>query len=89
MYEILHSEFSKDVYHETVSKKVERWKHDIAWAKEKARQGHDYIKSAVDAGWSIWELTENGRQKAERLIEDLERESSVIRRRRKESQMVP
>ena len=56
MYELLASEFSNDVYHETVSHNVERWKHDIAWAKERARQHHGYVKSAEEAGWGIWEL---------------------------------
>jgi hypothetical protein len=47
MYDLLSSEFSQDVYHQTVSHNVERWKHDIAWAKERARQIHSYVKSGV------------------------------------------
>jgi hypothetical protein len=83
MYKILHSEFDKDVYHETVSHNVERWKHDIAWAKERARQHHGYVKSAEEAGWGIWELTNLGKKFADKLIKELEASIKVIRRKRK------
>jgi len=83
MYEILDSEFSKDVYHETVSNNVERWKHDVAWAKERARQHHGYVKSAKEAGWGIWQLTPSGSNFAQKLIQKLESMSKVIRRKKK------
>lgn len=83
MYEILDSEFSKDVYHETVSHNVERWRHDVAWAKERARQHHSYVKSAEEAGWGIWELTNTGEKLAKELIKKLESMSKVIRRKKK------
>lgn len=83
MYKILDTEFSKDVYHETVSHNVERWKHDIAWAKERARQHHAYVKSAEQAGWGIWELTASGKEYADKLIKQLESSVKVIRRKRK------
>ena len=83
MYRILDSEFSKDVYQETVSHNVERWKHDVAWAKERARQHHGYIKSAEEAGWGIWELTASGKQLADKLINQLEAATKVIRRKKK------
>lgn len=82
MYKILDSEFSKDVYHETVSHNVERWKHDIAWAKERARQHHNYVKSAEQAGRGIWELTTSGKEYAGKLIKQLEASVKVIRRKR-------
>jgi hypothetical protein len=82
MFELLNSEFSKDVYHETVSHNVERWKHDIAWAKERARQHHGYIKSAEQAGRGIWELTDFGKEYADKLIKRLEASVKVIRRKR-------
>ena len=82
MYELLDSEFSKGVYHETVSHNVERWKHDIAWAKERARQHHGYVKSAEQAGWGIWELTNSGNEYADKLIKQLEASVKVIRRRK-------
>ena len=83
MYKLLDSEFSKDVYHETVSHNVERWKHDIAWAKERARQHHGYVKSAVEAGRGIWELTSFGKKYASELIKQLDSASKVIRRKKK------
>jgi len=83
MYELLDSEFSKDVYRETVSHNVERWKHDIAWAKERARQHHGYVKSAEKAGWGIWELTKYGKEYAGKLIKQLESSGKVIRRKKK------
>ena len=83
MYNILDSEFSNDVYHETVSHNVERWKHDIAWAKERARQHHGYVKSAEEAGWEIWELTSPGKKYASALMKKLDSATKVIRRKKK------
>ncbi len=83
MFEILHSEFSKDIYQETVANNVERWKHDIAWAKERAKQHHGFIKSAVDAGWGIWELTKIGREQAAILIKQFENADKVKIRKKK------
>lgn len=82
MYELLNAEFSKGVYQKTVSHNVERWKHDIAWAKERARQHHGYVKSAEQAGWGIWELTHSGKEYADKLIKQLEASVKVIRRRK-------
>jgi hypothetical protein len=83
IYKLLSSEFSNDVYHETVSHNVERWKHDIAWAKERARQHHGYVKSAEEAGRGIWELTSFGKKYAKKLIRQLESSAKVIRRKKK------
>jgi hypothetical protein len=80
MYKILQTEFFKGVYHETVSHNVERWKHDIAWAKERARQQHAYVKSAEQAGYGIWELTSSGKEYAEKLIKQIETSVKVIKR---------
>lgn len=82
MYEILSSEFSTDIYHQTVSHNVERWRHDIAWAKERARQHHSYVKSAEEVGRGNWELTITGKQYAEQLIKKLEASVKVIKRKR-------
>lgn len=81
MYELLNSEFSKDVYHAMVANNVERWKHDIAWAKERARQHHAYVKSAEEAGWGIWELTSEGKEYASKLIKQLESTKVIIRKK--------
>lgn len=86
MYELLSSEFSNNVYHQTVSHNVERWRHDIAWAKERARQHHGYVKSAEEAGWGNWELTSSGKEYAKKLIKKLEASVKVIKGRHKETQ---
>ena len=59
IYELHESIFQHKWYQATVSRDVPRWKHDIAWAKERARQRHDFVKSA---GRGIWELTEGGKR---------------------------
>ncbi len=53
-------EFEKSYFNETVSHGVPRWKHHIAWAKERAKQRHGFIKSASESGRGIWELTDEG-----------------------------
>ena len=82
IYDLLNAEFSMDVYHEKVSHGVPRWQHDIAWAKEKARQNYGYMKSAGEAGHGTWELTEKGIEYANKLIKKLEVSTRVIRRRK-------
>ena len=80
MYDLLNSEFSVNVYHEKVSRGVPRWQHDIAWAKERARQNDGYVKSAGEAGHGTWELTEKGVEYANHLIRKIS--SRVIRRKK-------
>ena len=82
MYKILEEEFSTNICHETVSHNVPRWRHDIAWAKERAKQNHSYVKSAEESGRGVWELTEKGKKYYEDLIRELER-SVVVRRKKK------
>jgi hypothetical protein len=79
MYKILEEEFSDKICHETVSHNVPRWQHDIAWAKERAKQIHSYVKSAVESGRGTWELTEKGKEYYEKLVNQLKR--SVITRK--------
>ena len=59
IYELLKSIFQHKWYHATVSHGVPRWKHDIAWAKERARQRHGFVKSSERG---IWELTQGGKR---------------------------
>jgi len=59
-------EFEKPYYNETVSHGVPRWKHHIAWAKERAKQRQGFIKSARESGRGIWELTD---EKASPIME--------------------
>ena len=62
IYKIFKHQFSDPWYHELVSHGVERWKHNIAWAKERAIQYHKLIKPASESGRGIWELTEQGKE---------------------------
>ncbi|WP_043770022.1 hypothetical protein [Desulfobulbus propionicus] len=73
MYELLKKEFSDPVYHEKVANNVPRWKHDVAWAKERAKQHHGYVKSAEQSGRGIWELTSEGMEYLEYLKKKLQR----------------
>jgi hypothetical protein len=67
IYNIFKHQFSDPWYHELVSHGVERWKHNIAWAKEIAIQHHKLIKPASESGRGIWELTEKGKEYYQRI----------------------
>jgi hypothetical protein len=71
IYDLLQNEFSKDLYHEIVARNVPRWKHDIAWARERAKQIHDYIKPPEESGRGTWELTSTGKKYYEELLVEL------------------
>jgi len=61
IYKKFKSEFSKEWYQEFVANSVPRWKHNIAWAKEKLK--HDgLIKPPSESKRGIWELTEKGKK---------------------------
>jgi len=60
IFTLFQREFEKPYYNETVSHGVPRWRHHIAWAKERAKQRHGFIKSASESGRGIWELTDEG-----------------------------
>jgi len=51
--------FSQPYYTETVSHGVPRWKHNIAWAKERAKN-RGLIKPPKESGRGWWELTLKG-----------------------------
>jgi len=53
-------EFTHPYYSAPVAHGVERWKHNIAWAKEQAKH-EALVKSPDESGRGIWELTERGR----------------------------
>ncbi len=62
VYYLFRDDLHKPVYHEKVANyAVPRWKHDVAWARERAKQRHGYIKPAPKSGRGIWELTEKGK----------------------------
>jgi hypothetical protein len=71
VYDLFRNEFSKDIYHEKVAYNVPRWKHDVAWARERAKQNHGYIKPAKEAGRGIWELTSKGKEYFKQLLDEL------------------
>ncbi|HQE96448.1 MAG TPA: winged helix-turn-helix domain-containing protein, partial [Candidatus Marinimicrobia bacterium] len=71
IYKIFKHQFSDPWYHELVSHGVERWKHNIAWAKERAIQHHKLIKPASESGRGIWELTEKGKEYYQKIREKI------------------
>ena len=81
IYKILEDEFSDHICHETVAHNVPRWQHDIAWAKERAKQIHGYVKSAEESGRGIWELTEEGKKYYQHLVNSL-KPSTVLRKKK-------
>lgn len=57
--EIYHSislSLSNDWYTDSVSNNVPRWKHQIAWAKERGKM-YGLIKNPDESGQGLWELT--------------------------------
>lgn len=71
VYEVFHAEFSKACYHETIAGGVPRWKHDVAWARERAKQLHGYIKPPEESGRGQWELTLSGKDFYAQLVEQI------------------
>lgn len=59
IYLIYKDIFDQSYYQEKVSHGVPRWKHDIAWAKERAKH-KDFIKGGAVSKRGLWELTELG-----------------------------
>lgn len=65
IFKLFKYEFNKPYYQETVSYKIPRWKHNIAWAKERAKLRHGFIKPATESGHGMWELTDAGKRYCE------------------------
>ncbi len=61
IYELFESKFQEPWYQDSVAGGIPRWKHNIAWAKEKAKKA-GLVKRPDDSGWGIWELTEKGKK---------------------------
>jgi hypothetical protein len=59
IYQLLKDIFQKPYYQETVAQGVPRWQHNIAWAKERAKN-KGLIKKPEDSGRGYWELTSKG-----------------------------
>lgn len=60
IYQYYKFEFSKPYWQNSVAQGTPRWKHYIAWAKQRAVSIHHYIKKPTDNSRGIWELTEKG-----------------------------
>jgi hypothetical protein len=73
VYELLRDELRKGVYQERVANNIPRWKHDIAWARARAKKNHNYIKPPTTWSRGVWELTEKGNAFYQELVQALER----------------
>lgn len=72
VYDLFRKELSKDLYHVKVANcSVQRWKHDIAWARERAKKNHRYIKLPEESGRGMWELSSKGHSYYEQLVIEL------------------
>jgi tetratricopeptide (TPR) repeat protein len=59
VYNILKDFLSEEWYTDKVSNNVQRWVHNLAWAKERAKK-RGLIKNPEDSGFGYWELTKLG-----------------------------
>lgn len=57
IFEMCKEEFQKEVYQQPVANGVPRWKHNIAWAKERGKQDGLIQRPSV-SGRGYWQLTE-------------------------------
>lgn len=73
IYKIFKEQFRNKWYQDTVSHGVERWQHNIAWAKERAIQRHNLIKPASESGRGIWELTSKGKEYYHKIKSEIEK----------------
>ena len=73
IYKIFKEQFSNKWYHDRVSNGVERWRHNIAWAKERAKQRHNLIKPATESGRGIWELNSKGKEYYHKIKSEIEK----------------
>jgi len=68
IYQMFQDEFQNEWYQGMVSHGIPRWKHNIAFAKERAKLLYGYIKSAEESGHGIWELTQEGEKYYQTVI---------------------
>ena len=68
IYQMFQNEFQDEWYQGMVSHDIPRWKHNIAWSKERAKNRHGFIKSAEKSGHGIWELTQEGEKYYQTVI---------------------
>lgn len=58
IYQMFQEIFQQPWYQKTVSGGIPRWKENLAWAKERAKN-KGLIKKPEESGWGYWELTTN------------------------------
>lgn len=75
IYDLFRDEFKKPYWHEKVGYGVLRWKHYIAWAKERAKQIYEYIESPQKSGRGFWELTKKGREYCLQIKDTIEKDT--------------
>ena len=73
VYELFRNEFSKPVYQEKVANDIPRWKHDIAWARNRAKKIYGYIKPPTTWSRGLWELSEKGKASYQELVQLIEK----------------
>jgi len=61
LYEKFEDIFSQSWYQGLVSNNVPRWKHNIDWARNKARE-RGLIKRPEESGYGFWEISEVGKK---------------------------
>lgn len=59
IYQMLKDIFEEPSFQETVANGIPRWKHFIAWAKERAKK-KGLVKKPQESGRGYWELTPSG-----------------------------
>lgn len=59
IFQLFKDEFNQPYYQQKVSRGIPRWKHNIAWAKEIAKN-MGLIEPPLLSGRGIWKLTEKG-----------------------------
>lgn len=73
LYGLFREKFKNEHWNKLVSHGVPRWKHYIAWGKERAKQIHGYIEAPKKAGRGIWQLTSKGEKYCALIREELYR----------------
>jgi hypothetical protein len=59
IFQLFKDVFEQPYYQQKVSRNIPRWKHNIAWAKEIAKN-MGLIEPPISSGRGIWKLTEKG-----------------------------
>ncbi len=73
IYDLLRSEFKKDLYHEKVANRQCNGGSMTSLGPERAKQNHGYIKSGNEAVRGTWELSGKGKACYDRLVAELKK----------------